>query len=244
MIAYLAYVSAKASLFILGVLPEWISYRIGRLLGIAAYILDARHRKVAVENVKKSFPMMKSREVKRIARSSFMHFGMVVIDYGKVFVKGPLWFLKRSEIRGSESVIDYMRKKERGAIILLAHFGVWEVLGSMCIVENVDISVIAKPLKNKFLDSLIKRIREKFPQKVIDKMDAVSGINNMLKKNKIVGILADQRAGGRGVFVDFFNREASTVATPAVFAVKTNTALFPIFWYKNGEQQISFICEK
>ncbi|MBN2190123.1 MAG: lysophospholipid acyltransferase family protein [Candidatus Aureabacteria bacterium] len=229
MIAYLAYVLARAGLFILGIMPQGISYRMGRFFGLAGYILDARHRKVALENIRTAFPGIKAGEAKKIALRSFMHFGMVITDYGKALVKGPLWFLKRSEISGSRSVIEYMKKSGKGAIMLLAHFGVWEVLGSMCIVENVNISVIARPLKNRFIDRLIKEVREKFPQKVIDKMGAVSGIAGILRKNEIVGILADQRAGGRGVFVDFFGKKASTVATPAVLAAKTDTALFPVF---------------
>jgi KDO2-lipid IV(A) lauroyltransferase len=237
MIAYLAYVLAKAGLFILGVLPEGISYQIGGFLGLAGYILDSKHRKVVFKNIRTAFPGMKTGEVKRIARRSFMHFGMIIVDYGKAFVKGPLWFLKRSEMSGYKSVVEYMKKSGKGAIILLAHLGVWEVLGSMCIVENVNINVIARPLKNRFINNLIKEIRERFPQKVIDKMGAVSSIGDILRKNEIVGILADQRAGGRGIFVDFFGEKASTVATPAVLAVKTDTALFPVFGLRTNKSR-------
>ena len=48
-----------------------------------------------------------------------------------------------------------------------------------------------------------------------------------LHQNHILALIADQDVGGAGIFIDFFNRPASTAKGPAFFAIKTEApALF------------------
>lgn len=229
MIAYLVYVLVRAFIFLLGILPENISYSVGRMLGNIGYLCDFRHRKVSIDNIKTAFPSKRGFEVKQLARKSFTHFGMSLVDFSKLSRYGIDWFYSRSEMLNSGPTYEYVKKMDKGALLLLSHFGVWEVLGTLGKKEKVEINAIARPLSNKYLNNHIKSLREKFPVKIIDKMGAVSIASELLNKKKLVGILADQRAGGRGVFVDFFGTKASTVATPAVLAIKTGTLMYPIF---------------
>ena len=80
--------------------------------------------------------------------------------------------------------------------------------------DKLDYLQVLQQDHDKYARPSLEKLLEKwegneYSVEVIDKMGAVSSIGGMLRKNEIVGILADQRAGGRGVFVDFFGRKAS-----------------------------------
>ncbi|MEA3346615.1 MAG: lysophospholipid acyltransferase family protein, partial [Candidatus Auribacterota bacterium] len=181
-----------------------------------------------------AFPSKRGFEVKELARKSFMHFGMILSDLSKASRYGVDWFYERSEIYNTESMVKSAKRENKGAVILLAHFGVWEALGTMAKKENVRIKLIVRALSNKYLNNYLTRVREKFPVEIYYKRGAVSSTLSFLKSKETVAILADQRAGGRGVFVDFFGRPASTVATPAVLALRADMPMFPGFAIRVG----------
>jgi KDO2-lipid IV(A) lauroyltransferase len=54
---------------------------------------------------------------------------------------------------------------------------------------------------------------------------ALRGILKALHEKKFVAILADQDAGGNGIFVDFLGRPASTGRGPAAFVLKTRAPI-------------------
>ena len=67
-------------------------------------------------------------------------------------------------------------------------------------------------------------------------MDSLYGI---LNANKILGLVSDQDARGKGVFVDFFNEPASTHKGAALFHLNTNaTLIFGICVQKNIEEYL------
>ena len=71
-------------------------------------------------------------------------------------------------------------------------------------------------------------------------MDSLYGI---LNANKILGLVSDQDARGKGVFVDFFNEPASTHKGAALFHLNTNASLiFGICVQKDIEKyRVEFI---
>ena len=50
-----------------------------------------------------------------------------------------------------------------------------------------------------------------------------------LRANHVVGILIDQWAGNKGIWVKFFNEKTSTTSIPARLSQKTGCALVPAY---------------
>ena len=71
----------------------------------------------------------------------------------------------------------------------------------------------------------------------------MDSLYEILNANKILGLVSDQDAKGRGVFVDFFNEPASTHKGAALFHLNTNAPLiFGICVRKNiGKYRVEFI---
>jgi len=147
-------------------------------------------------------------------------------------------FKRRVDIEGLEQALRLLEKK-KGALLLLGHFGNWELMGLMSKVIGNPIMVIAKPMKkNKWVDQFITKIRNTAGLEVISNVKASRIVMQALSQNRVVGILIDQRAKrSEGVWADFFGRKAPTTPGLAVLAMKSGAPVLPVFMVRNGLQK-------
>lgn len=112
-----------------------------------------------------------------------------------------------------------------GMILVTGHYGNWEVGGFTLARLGMPVVAIARPLDNAYLDKYIRSIREAAGLKIVDKGGASGPSQEVLEKGGWVCFVADQDAGKRGVFVDFFGRPASTFRTIALLALSYNVPI-------------------
>src|SRR5207253_3577242 len=93
---------------------------------------------------------------------------------------------------------------------------------------------IARTLDNPYLDAFARTFRERTGQKLLAKHGDFDNIEGLLKSGGILATLADQDAGQRGLFVDFFGRPASTHKAVALLALEHNVPLVVIGAAKIG----------
>lgn len=212
--------------------PRYIYIKAGEFIGSIAFGLFKSKRKIAIENLKLAFGNeMSEGEIKDMAKKCFHHFGFLIFD--------TLWFMKKREshlktithIKG----IDILKKTiglGKGVIILSAHFGNWEIIPHVLVSEGIQINAIARKFDNPYLDKVIKKFRERSGNRIIYKQDAKKEAVETLKKGGCLAILADQNTlKDRGVFVDFFGIPACTSTGPAIFHLKYDSPIIPIFCY-------------
>ena len=72
-----AYRGAK---FLVNLLPETVQLALGRWGGKLGYTLDARHRRVALQNLELAFPEWTLAERKRVAKESFGKNGTAAVE--------------------------------------------------------------------------------------------------------------------------------------------------------------------
>ena len=239
MISYLTYLILKGFSFFIDLLPEDFALWMGRQLGNMAYYLDWEHRKVALQNLQVAFGQEKSEsEINAIARRTFQNLGMMAIEFFRIPGMDTETFQKKVSIEGLDEALKILEKK-KGALLLLGHFGNWELMGLMSKVIGSPIMVIAKPVKkNRRVDRLITEIRKEAGLEVIPPEKASRKVIKGLSQNRVVGILIDQRAKrSEGVWADFFGRKAPTTPGLAVLAMKTKAPVMPVFMIRNGFQK-------
>jgi KDO2-lipid IV(A) lauroyltransferase len=79
---------------------------------------------------------------------------------------------------------------------------------------------IARPLDNPHVNRWLLGVREKQGQKIVAKKGATSEVTEVLGGHGTVGFIADQNAGSKGIFVDFFGRKASTYKSIGLLAME------------------------
>ncbi len=123
------------------------------------------------------------------------------------------------EFRNKEQVIQAMCSG-RPVILLSGHFGNWEVAVATFGLFGFDMGVVARTLDNPWLDDWFRRFRESTGHRMIDKDGGGAEMQDRMQANRHVALLADQSAGRRGCFVDFFGRPASTFKSIALLALR------------------------
>jgi KDO2-lipid IV(A) lauroyltransferase len=246
MIGYFIYLLLKGFSFLINLLPENVALWVGRQMGNAAYYLDWDHRNVAFQNLRIAFGQEKSEEERRsIAKRNFQHMGMMVIEFFRILRMDTETYKRKVSVEGLEEALKLLEKK-KGGLLLIGHFGNWELMGIMSKVIQIPILAIAKPIKqNEKLYRFILGIRDKAGLKIISPEYAIQKVFHALSKNWLVAVLIDQRAKrSRAVWVDFFGKKAPTMPGLAVMAIRSGAPVVPAFMIRNGFEKHRLVVKK
>jgi len=216
-------------------LPESAAYGLGERAGRLAFRLDRRHRTIAVENLTRAFPEEYSpAEVERLARAVFENLGRAAVDVAR---SGRLLLERNAhavQFDGLDRLLE-ARRRGKGVLVLMAHFGPWELLPFIAALRYGPCHGVARPLDNPWLEDLLTALREQGGNRVIRKRDAVQTVLQVLRRGETVGIMIDQHISEReGVVVPFFDRPASTAFAPALIAMRSGAAVLPVAILREG----------
>jgi KDO2-lipid IV(A) lauroyltransferase len=109
---------------------------------------------------------------------------------------------------------------DRPALFVTGHVGNWEILGYVLALVGFEMTALARPLDNRFLNDWLLGVRQKTGLKVITKWGATDEIQKVIESGGKVGFIADQNAGADGLFVPFFSRLASTYKSIPLLALR------------------------
>jgi KDO2-lipid IV(A) lauroyltransferase len=239
MIGYFIYLLLKGFSFLINLLPEGFALWVGRQLGNVAYYLDWEHRSVAFQNLRTAFGHEKSEEERRaIAKRNFQHMGMMVVEFFRIPGMDMEAYRRKVSAEGVEEALKLLERK-KGGLLLIGHFGNWELMGFMARVIGNPVLAVAKPIKqNERLYRFILEIRDKAGLHIIPPRNATRKVLEVLSQNRLVGIMIDQRAKrSRGVWVDFFGKKAPTSPGLAVMAIRSGAPVVPVFMVRDGFQK-------
>ena len=210
-------------------LPQWASLAIGAAIGTIFYVVDAPHRRLTVANLTAAFPHKSPREVRRIARRVFAHFGSLLTELLRFSGLPPAKMLATVEFEGEERVTHALAGG-KGALFITGHFGYWELHALAHALRFPPIGVVVRALDNPRLNDWIERMRTSTGNFVIHRRGALRQILRALGENRGVAILIDQHIQtSEAVVVDFFNRPAATTSAVAALALRTGAPIVPVF---------------
>ena len=143
---------------------------------------------------------------------------------------------ERLEVHGEEIVKEAL-VREKGVLILIAHFGNYDLMGLYASkLFAYPLTIITKTLKNAKLNELWWEMRRKAGVKEVPSHNAYRACVRALRKNELVGFMLDQnRPKEQGVFVDFFGRLASTTPGLAFMSAQTGAPVVPVFMHRTPE---------
>jgi KDO2-lipid IV(A) lauroyltransferase len=205
-----------------------------RLAGDLMYRLDARHRQRALENLRASFPGAAEESLRRVARRSCEHLIMIGAE---VLCLPRLMKFNRflDHIDISQCLVPFQHiAAGRPALLVTGHFGNWEMVGYSMAAMGFAPTSVARPLDNPYLNDYILRLRERTGQKILFKEGMTAEALGDLRRGRPLGFIADQDAGRRGFFVDFFGRKASAYKSIAYLAMEENVPIFVGGAYRDG----------
>ena len=209
-------------------LPRRMSLVVGGWLGTLVFWFAFQQRRLASEHLRCSLSLADEYSVRTIAKQCFQNLGKTVIEF--------MWFprLDKQQIQryvkleGVEHV-ERALAEGKGAIILTGHFGNWELLAASISATVAPLTPIVRELRSPRLNALVSRYREKAGYATIDRDTGIRDALRCLRRNELLGIVADVDTTVSGVFVNFFGRRAYTPYSPVAIAMKTGAAILPSF---------------
>lgn len=191
--------------------------------------IDKRHRQVARANLHHAFPGRYSEaQLAALIRAVYRHFCLMLVEilFLPRLAHQANWrrFMRyRSEAEARRMVDLWL--SGRPVLMLSGHFGNWEVSSYVLGLLGIAFCGIARPLDNPHLDAWLRRFREAQGQKILAKKGDFDEMQKVLARGGVIGTLADQDAGQRGLYVNFFNRPASTHKAVALLALEHNVPI-------------------
>ena len=188
-----------------------------------------RSKKIIHLNIKRAFPNLEQKEIKKITSNMWNNYGRVFAEY--MFIKK---FrnnqLNNNIIIEGKEILNDLKEKNIKAIFISGHFSNFELMAMQIEKIGIKIATIYRPLNNIFLNFIMENIRTKhICKKQIKK--GIGGLKDLLKLNKegySTALMIDQRVS-QGSKVDFFNEKAFTTTIPAQLIKKFNIPVVPIF---------------
>lgn len=236
----IVYIVVTAAIRVLGLLPFEISCKIGEYIGYLLFKLSRRHRLIAYNNLKHSFPRKGDEEIWEITEQVFLNIGIMLAEVAAASVQGERWIKKCVSIKGREHLEDALGKG-KGVLLLIGHLGNWEYV-ALGVGREYPLSFVARSLDNEYLNDFITGLRTMFGSEMIGNKRAPYKIMDALKRKRAVGILMDQNVlWDHGVFVDFFGRPACTTPVIPIVALKTGAPILPVFAIRVSPGRIKII---
>lgn len=218
---YAVYLAVRILVCIIQALPFDLACRCAAVLAWAAYRIDRRHRLVAIENLQKAFPGRYSdQEIDQLVRGVYRHFCTLLIEIMQMPRRYHLHNYKRHILIHDQERLAEFFLSGRPVLMVTGHFGNWEMAGYALGMFGFRSHAIARPLDNPHLDEFLRRFRERTGQRLLAKQGDFERMEEVLASGGLLATLADQDAGQRGLFVDFFGRPASTHKAVALMALE------------------------
>jgi len=223
---YTLYVAVRLFVCVIQALSFEAACVLAKWLARLAYAIDRRHRLVGLENLRAAFANQFTDEQRTaLVQSTYDHFCRLLIEIihlpRRLHINNWTRYLDLSEAR---PVLDYLLS-DRPVMLVTGHFGNWEMAGYALGLLGVNMHVVARPLDNPYLDRYLRQFRERTGQRVLAKKGDFEQMQQILASGGVLATLADQDAGQRGLFVDFFGRPAATHKAIALLALEYRVPL-------------------
>jgi len=221
-IEIVTYLALRLAVCVVQAVPPALAFWFADRIAYLVYRFIPSRRRIALENLAAAFPEL-ARDpgrADRTVRAMYRHFLRAAVEGlilpRKLHIGNWRAFVDLYPATGMPAALF----SDRPALIVTAHFGNWEMAGYATGAMGFKTYAIARMFENPYLERFIRRLRQSTGQTIIAKKDDFDRLTAVMAGGGKIATLADQDAGARGVFVNFFGRPASTHKAIALMAIQ------------------------
>jgi lauroyl/myristoyl acyltransferase len=235
---FFIYWSGRMFIALVQWLPLPLVARIGRALGALAYLLDARHRRVALENLTLCFGRETPPDgIAAIARENFRRLGENYLSAIKTAAMTSQQLLPHYDLAGAEKVLPRQTDSgSRSRVMAIGHFGNFELYARFGqFVPVFKCATTYRALKQSALNRLMIELRRRSECLYFERRAEGAALKAAMSNanlNLMLGLLADQSSNG--VRIPFLGHDCNTTTAPAVFALRYHCPLHTAICYRVG----------
>lgn len=206
-------------------LPHRALLALGAFLGALLSLLGIR-KKIALQNLATAFPEKDDAWRRATLRAFYGHLGLLVAEFFRAPYLRPEEADALVEVEGFERFAPEYEKGQ-GAIVITAHFGNFELLGSFFARRGMPVTAITKRLSRNFANAFWLDQRRRAGLREVPDSGSIRDILKVLRAGEILAVMIDQNMiPRRAIFAPYFGKQAATTPAPAIFAERTGAPVF------------------
>ncbi len=180
---------------------------------------------VIEDNLIHAFPELSAPARKRLRRHMWEHLFLLVLEVANTPRKIHETNWRDYVQLTNEDHLVRLLFEDQPLMVVTGHFGNFEVGGYVLGLLGFHTYTVARTLDNVYLDRFVNQFRSGTGQHIIPKNGGADQIENVISNNGIMTFLADQYAGPKGCWVEFFGRPASAYKAIALLALEYNAVM-------------------
>lgn len=208
-------------------LPRPVGYGIASALAAVQYRLARADRQAVQRNLDVVLgPSHPRRDA--IARAVFRNFAKYLVDFFRFAEIDDAFIRDRVTIVGREH-LDAALRQGRGAVLVSAHLGNYELGAAITAQLGYAVNTVVLTHRDPRIDALFAGQRALRRVRPIAVGMALRQGFAALRRNELLGLLADRDFFNSGIRLTFLERQMSAPRGPAQFSVRTGAPMVPVF---------------
>jgi KDO2-lipid IV(A) lauroyltransferase len=218
-------------MWLLAKLPFGVLHLLGDLSYLIMYRLMRYRLRVVRRNLERSFPEMATKRRRQIERQFYHFLADCLLEDLKTMHLSQVEMCRRMTYHHTEQFLR-MIDKHGGIVLMIPHYANYEwIIGMGGIMNPGDVPVqVYKPLKDKYLDALFRRIRSRFGGMNVPKHSTARELVKLKRSGKkmVVGLITDQWPGADEKYWTTFLHQDTAFLTGAERIAKLMD--YPVFY--------------
>ena len=233
-------------LLLFAYLPLVLHYALSSLLWPVVYYVARYRVKVVRENLRRSFPDMTEKELRKTERKYYRHLSDLVVE-GLYNMRASLRLVRKHYIFENEELLESFYNENRSVVLLSSHYNNWEYM-----ITSLDSRIshhaigVGKPLDNKGFGRFITARRARYGTEIVDQTNVRDVMEYYHKWNIPVAymMLSDQSPSNphRSFWTTFLGQETAFLFGAEHFARKYDmpVIIYDVTKLHRGYYKVSF----
>ncbi len=240
-VLYLLY---RFGIFLALTLPLKISYKLACVIADIYYGFSYKDRIAVIKNINMVLGKTASdKESRRVARRVFQNFAKYLVDFFRFSKVDEDYIKKFIKVEGLGN-LDEALSKGKGAVLLSAHIGNWELGASVLSLVGYPTAAVVLSHKHKKINDFFLEQRKVCKVQPIQIGISLKACYKLLKDNKLLALLGDRDFTRNGLLCEFFGQNTMIPKGPAVFSYRIGSAIVPSFMIREPDDTFKLVFEK
>jgi Kdo2-lipid IVA lauroyltransferase/acyltransferase len=206
----LIYYGTLPFIYLLSILPFPILYRVSDLFYFVLYYIFGYRKKVALQNLRNSFPEQSDAEIKRLCKDYYHYLCDLFLESFKTLTISRASMLKRCTMSPeAKAIFDRYHQEGKSIMLVMGHYGNWEWAGNTySLTCKQKLFVVYHPFGNKYFSRLMYRMRTRFGTGLIAMRDTYKDMVRNKTMISTTAFIADQTPSPESAFwTTFLNQD-------------------------------------
>jgi len=239
MLVYLLYKIGQALAL---ALPVNITYKFAEFLADLQRVLSIRDRRCVYANLYEILGPG-DRQIHAYVKQVYRNFAKYIIDFFRLSKVDARFIAQNVKLENLDYLTDAL-KKNKGAIIVTAHLGNWELAGAVTSLLGFHAAAVVLVHKNKRVNDFFQSQRRRSGMEVILAGGMMRQCYDTLQEKKVLALVGDRDFSNHGVVTTFLGKSMRIPKGPARASLRCGAPILMAFLLRERDDKFRFIFEK